>query len=810
MKRFDRILPHVVAFLLFIAIPLAYFYPQIQGKRLAQHDIAMWKGSAKEILDYKQKTGEQTLWTNSMFGGMPAYLISADYNANLLRAVHKALHFINTPASFIFVTMAGFYILLLVFGVNPWLGIIGSIAYGFSTYFFIVIGAGHNAKIAAIGYVAPMIAGMVLALRGKYLSGLALFALFLGLNLVTGHPQITYYAAFIMAAIYLSAFYQAYTQKALKPFVQATAVLGIALVLAVGANFSRLWFTYDYGKESIRGKSELTDQQHDKTSGLDRSYATQWSYGPMETFNLLIPNLVGGASAMNLGDDSKTFTFLRKNGVPYNQVQAIVRQLPTYWGPQPSTSGPVYLGAVVIFFFALGIALWRNPLKIPLLVVAVLALLLAWGNHFNFLTNLFMDYFPAYNKFRTVSMILVIVELIVPFVAIMGLKELLSGNVDKKGFLKSFKRALGVVAGICLFFLIFGRGMFDFSSTIDQSLGWPEELIKVIKQDRMQLLTADSFRSLLFVLLAAAITYIFYIKKLKQSGFLAFLALLVIVDMWPVNRRYMDNSNFILPKKVEAPFNASAADKKIMADPDPDFRVFNMTVSPFNDASTSYFHKSIGGYHGAKLRRYQDLIDRHLSQGNMAVFNMLNTKYIIQPGKDRQPVAVFNPEALGHAWFVDSVIMVNNADEEIAALQNFNPRKTAIVDRRFASEISGFSGSDSTQRRSIQLLEYYPNRLVYRTVTQSNQLAVFSEIYYPKGWSVTIDGKPATHFRVNYILRAMIIPAGEHNIEFRFDPPMWDRARKVDLLASLVILLLLAAWITRETLNRIRKEKEGE
>lgn len=804
MKKFEKFIPHIVALILFMAIPLAYFYPQLEGERLAQHDISMWKGSAKEILDYKEKTGDETLWTNSMFGGMPAYLISANYSGNLLKKVHRALNFLKTPASFIFLTMIGFYLLLLVLGVNPWLSIVGGIAYGFSTYFFIVIGAGHNAKIAAIAYVAPMIAGFIMALKGKLWGGLALFGLFFGLNLVAGHPQITYYSMFILAAIFLAYIIDAVKQKTLPRIYKAIGVLMVGGILAFGANFSQLWFTYDYGKYSIRGKSELTDEQHNKTSGLDKDYATQWSYGIAETFDMFIPNLMGGASSMDVGEDSYTFKFLRQNGVPMNQSEAFVSQLPTYWGAQPSTSGPVYVGAIVFFLFVLGMFVLKGTEKWLLFFVTILSIMLAWGKNLPFLTDLFMDYFPAYNKFRTVSMILYIAEFTMPFMGILALKEIVEGNIQKQEFLRAFKWALGITGGICLFFALFGKGLFNFDGQMDQAMKLPKEFINAIKKDRQAMLRADSIRSLVFILLGAISVLAFYLKKIKAGHLFLALGVLITLDMWVVNKRYMDNSNFVSQVKVEKPFTPSLADKQILADKDPDFRVFNLTVSPFNDASTSYFHKSIGGYHGAKLRRYQDVIDRHLSKWNMAAFNMLNTKYFIQ-STENGPVAMQNPDALGSVWFVDSVKMVNNADEEIAALNGFNPKTTAIVDKRFSKSLEEFTSSDSTSG-TIKLTEYEPNKLIYHSETGKPQLAVFSEIYYPKGWFVSIDGKPTNIFRANYILRAMVIPEGKHQIEFRFDPPMWKIGKRIDFASSLILLLVFLGWIGNEIYKSIIKE----
>lgn len=788
-----KILPHLVAIVLYIIISLAYFSPQINGKKLSQHDINMWRGSAQELIDYEAQTGEQSLWCGSMFSGMPAYLIGINYPGAILTYVDRAIQFIGRPACLIFVTMLGFYFLLLVLGVNPWLSIVGGIAYGFSTYFFIVIGAGHNAKIHAISYVAPMIAGMILSLRGKFFSGFAVFSMFFALNILTGHPQITYYAAFVMAAIAIAELCSAYKSKMLPTFTKGALVLLVAGTLAVGANFSRLWFTYDYGKDSIRGKTELTTEGNIRTSGLDKDYATQWSYGKMETFNLLIPNLMGGSSSMNLGTDCETYKFLRSRGVPNNQCFSFTGNMPTYWGAQPMTSGPVYIGAIVIFLFVLGLILVKGPYKWALAVVSLLGIMLAWGHNFMFLSDFFLDYFPGYNKFRTVSMILYIVEVTMPLLGFLALKEVFDVNAPKQKIVSALKWAAGVTAGICLFFALFGGAMFNFEASYDGSMGLPAEIIDTLHADRAAMLRADSFRSMVFILLAATLLFLFIGKKLNRKYIIPLLGLLVITDMWVVNKRFMDNSNFVNPTKIAKPFTPTNADKQIMADKSY-FRVFNLTVSPFNDASTSYYHKSIGGYHGAKMRRYQELIDQHLAQGSMGVINMLNTKYIIQNGNNG-PVAQLNAAANGPAWFADSLIVVANADEEIAKLGEIDTKTTALVDTRFAGDLAGFKPAAGAPDDIITIQKYAPNRISYTYSAQTDKLAVFSEIYYAKGWNATIDGKPANHFRANYVLRAMVVPAGKHTVEFEFAPKMWTVGKTVDYASSILILLTFAGYI---------------
>ncbi|HNV80815.1 MAG TPA: YfhO family protein [Tenuifilaceae bacterium] len=808
--------PHLIAIAIFLITSYIYFFPLLEGKGLQQHDIEQFRGSAREIIEHREKYGEEPLWTNSMFSGMPAYLISTKYTGNLLNRIDYLLQFGKRPASTIFFTLVGFYILLLVLGVNPWLSIVGAFAYALSSYFFIIITAGHNAKMHAISYVAPMIAGLILTLKGKHLSGLALFALFLGLNLDAGHVQITYYAAFIMLAIGIAHLAGVIRKKEYVGFSKAIGVLAIAALLAVGANFSRLYFTWESGKYSIRGPSELTSEKENKASGLDRGYALDWSYGVGETFNLLIPNLMGGSSMDAPGANSEAYSFLRKHGYPHGQaIEFLNASFRNYWGPQPMTMGPVYIGAIVFFLFFLALFLIKGPYKWAILGVTILAIMLAWGRNFMPLTNLFFNYFPGYNKFRTVSMILYIAELTIPLLGIMAVKKIYDGEVGKSEFLKAFKWALGITGGLCLFFILFGGSVLTFLnehelSFLSEQQGTPYfDLFEAIKSDRKSLMQADALRSLAFILLGAGALLGFYFKKIKPPYFIALLGLFIVSDMWVVNRRYLNSKNFIPINKVEKPFSPSKADEQILADKALYYRVYNLTVSPFNDASTSYFHKSIGGYHGAKLMRYQEIINHHITKGNMAVLNMLNTKYLIERG-EQGPVARINPDALGNAWFTDSIIMVNNADEEIQALNNFDPATTAIVDKRFAHLVESYNPSPDGNDW-IRLTNYKANELIYSYNLASPRLAIFSDIYYPAGWTALVDGKPATYFRANYILRAMVLQPGSHEVIFRFKPRMFTIGHFVDLTSSLLILLLLmgACYTGYSALRRDEKIKEA-
>ncbi|SDC73099.1 YfhO family protein [Williamwhitmania taraxaci] len=794
-----KIWPHLIAVVTFLVISYAYFYPQLSGQSLIQHDNQQYQGMSKEINDFRVKTGEEALWTNSMFGGMPAYLISTAYKTNLIRYVEQVIQIGQRPASYIFVAMLGFYILLLAFGVNPWLALVGAVAYGFSSYFFIILQAGHNSKMVALSYLAPMIAGIWLAYRNKLLLGGALAGLFLGLEINAGHLQITYYGAIVVLFLLGYIVVETIKEKTWTKFLKGSAVLMVAAALAVGANFSSLWFTYDYGKDSIRGKSELTHNQANQTSGLDKDYATAWSYGKMETFNLFIPNLMGGSSMSGVGTSGELYKALNANSVP-NATQ-LAEQVPAYWGPQPMTSGPVYLGAIVVFLFIFGLFYLKGSLRWWMLGATFLAIMLAWGKNFPGLTDFFLNYIPGYNKFRTVSMILIIAQFVVPFIGFLALKPLFEDNFDRKKFLEAFTWSVIVTSSIALLFILFGGMVFDFSSPIEAQ--WPRQMADALRSDRAAMLKADAFRSLAYVLMAAGLLLAFVYKKVNIKLFVMGLLALILMDMWTVNHRYISSKDFAMKSQVAIPFPKSAANEQILKDTDPNYRVYNVSVSPFNDASTSYFHKSIGGYHGAKMRRYQELIDRQIGNGNMAVLNMLNTRYFIIQGQT-EPEVRYNADALGNAWFVDKIQLVDNADQEIDALTSFNPKSLAIVDKRFEQQLTVKSFNPDTTAK-IALLEYAPNKLVYSYTTSAPRVAIFSEIFYDKGWNATIDGKSAPYFRANYVLRGMMLPEGTHKVEFQFKPAMYEVGKNIDLASSLLLILAALGALGVELFRFVKK-----
>jgi hypothetical protein len=807
------------AIVLFLILSVAYMYPVLEGKNLHQGDIVQYKGSAKEISDYREKTGQEALWTGSMFAGMPAYLISTKFKSNILRFFHYLL-ILNgwRPVCFIFLYLIGFYIALRVFGINGWLSIVGSIAYAFSSYLIVILVAGHNSKAMALGYMPAIIAGVYLAFRGKYLLGGVLMGLFLSLQIYVIHFQITYYTFLIVLILGLVEFITAIREKQLKQFSLALGVLAIAAMLAVASNLSSLWTTTEYGKYSIRGKSDLSINAENKTSGLDKDYATGWSYGTWETFTLLIPNFNGGATITALPVKSNTYAFFKRiQGA--DQARKAIKQMPTYWGGQPSTAGPVYAGAIIIFLFILGLYIVRGKMKWWLVSITIFSICLAWGRHFSLLTNLFLDYFPAYNKFRTVSMILVMAEFSLPLMAILTVNEIVKGAVSKEKIIKYSLRAFYITGGICLFFILFASSLFDFKAETDQQYlaqGYTD-FVKALQADRLMLLRQDAFRSMVFISLALGLIYLFIKQKLNSPYFIVGLGLLILIDMWPVDKRYVNNSDFVSKHDYDNPIPKSKADDFILTDGarELDYRVLNIAVNTFNDATTSYYHKSLGGYHGAKMRRYQELVDiqmipeiqrlySSLRKGNLVevdstlttldVLNMLNTHYIII-NPDGMPLV--NSSAFGNAWFVNGYQVAKNADEEIDLLGKTNLRNELVVSNEYESLLSEMKTiPDSTA--SIKLISYEPNKLVYKTSSLLPQVAVFSEIYYPRGWNVTIDDENTSYFRADFLLRAMTIPSGKHEIVFSFKPNSFYTGNKIALAGSGILLLLLLGTVFLE------------
>ena len=788
MQKFDfkGAVPHVLALAAFLLITFVYFQPLFEGKKVYQGDIVNYKGMSQELMEYRAETGKEALWTNRMFGGMPAYQISHHTPSNLTRYADKIVSF-NFPreASFVLIAFIGFYILLLSMGLAPPMAIAGALGFGLTSYLFIIIEAGHNTKAHAMAYMAPVLAGIIMAYRGKLLRGAAITALFLALQLRANHLQITYYLLIMVLAFGIFELVHAIKEKKVPQFVKTGMVLVFAAILAIGANIEKIWTTYEYGKYSTRSQSELTidGDQDNKTSGLNKDYATSWSYGKMETFNLMIPNLMGGASGSELSEDSDVYQVLKKNRVP--NAKNIIKRMPTYWGDQPFTSGPVYIGAVICFLFVLGAFIVKGRLKWWLITCTLLSFALAWGHNMMWLTDIFLDYVPGYNKFRTVSMILVIAELSIPFLGFLALKEVLSEKTDKEEVMSSLKYAIGITGGLCLIFAFIGSFLFDFVSPGDAQL--PDFIVSALESDRASLLRSDSLRSLFFILLTGLSIYLFHTKKIQMLVFATVIAVLVLADMLPVNKRYLNANDFVKARKMEQPFQKTTVDTQILEDKELNFRVYNLAERLDAGARTSYFHNNIAGYHGAKLKRYQELMDMQLSKANASIVNMLNTKYIIRKGPSGDLIASQNPSRYGPAWLVKEVKVVANADEEMNLLSTFDLSNKALVDQRFGLSTNSYSATGS-----ILLSSYEPNHLVYDVNVDEASFAVFSEIFYDKGWNAYINGELNQHYRVNYVLRGMNLPKGEYQVEFKFEPQSVAIGSSISLVCSVLIYLLLS------------------
>jgi len=804
-KIIQKIIPHAVAVVLFVLATILYFSPIFfDGKQLRQGDILHSNGSSQEIAEYRERTGEEALWTNSVFGGMPAYQISVQYHNNWLQHLGTFLALgLPSPAYMIFLALLGFYIMLLCFKVNPWLAIAGAFAYGLSTYFMLIAGAGHNTKMRAMAFLPPIIGGLYLAYaRQKIWLGVLVVCLALGLQIRANHLQITYYTAIVVLIFLILELVRIIREKHYSHFVKTSAAMIVAVALAVGVNITNMLLTAEYTPYSTRGQSELTDETGNQTKGLDRNYILDnYSYGIPETMNLFIPAFSGGPISFEMAKKTELYDVLIKQGnIPRNTALEYARHM-TSWGEQ-GNSDPIYLGAVLIFLFVLGLFVVKGQVKWWLLTATILSIALAWGKHFDFLSNLFIDIFPMYNKFRTVSMILTIAMLTVPLLGILAANEMLGNNMTAAEKKKALQKSFLITGGIALFFSLLPGLFLSFDAASDAEM--PDWLVIPLHDTREWVLRSDAFRSLMFVTGAAAVLWFAISGKLKSTAAIAILAGLIIIDLWVVDKRYLNNASF-KAKGVNIA-QPSPADLDILQDKDPNYRVWNTTVSTFNDATTSFFHKSIGGYHGAKMKRYQELIEHHIGKGNMKVLNMLNTKYFIVADKENNiPMKYTNPDALGNAWPVKQIQWVDDSDAEIAALTGFNPANEAVVDKRYQSVLEGFSAQyDSTA--SIRLVGYEPNLLAYEYQSQLPQMVVFSEIFYSKGWNAYIDGKLTPHVRANYVLRAMAVPEGKHEIVFKFEPQSYARGERIALASSIGIVLLLLGVVGKEYLD-FRKKK---
>ena len=822
-------LPDVLVVILFAVLSYAYFYPAVSEDRiLYRHDASAGRGAGQEQTEYLEKTGERTRWTNSLFGGMPTYQLAPSYDSQDTLIGISWLYRLGLPEFvwYVFVYLLGFYILLRAFDFRQHLAALGSIIWAFSSYFFIIIAAGHIWKVYALAYLPPMIAGIVLAYRGKYLWGLVVTALFAALEIYANHVQMTYYYLFIILFMVIAYLVDAIRNKKLAHFWKATAVCAAGALIGICLNLSNLYHTWQYSKESMRGKSELVkaNTENQTSSGLDRDYITQWSYGIDETWTLLIPNAKGGAHQIKLGEDADAMAKVDP------QFQQIVAQWYQYWGEQPFTAGPVYVGAFVMMLFILGCFIVKGPMKWALLAATILSILLSWGKHFMPLTNFFIDFVPMYAKFRTVSSILVIAEFTIPLLAIMALKRL----VDEPELIKTRRTSIYLIvsfvltAGLAWIFRLMPTAFFDFISTADTaqlSQYVPQEylapILDSISKARIEVFKSDCMRSAWIIVIGTVLLFLYKAKKLKAPYMVGAILVLCLVDMWQINKRYLYDEMFVDKTVREQPIKMSAAEEQILKDKSLDYRVLNLASNTFNENETSFYLKSIGGYHAAKLRRYQEMIDAYISKEMSGVFsgltsaqgditkvngdsiwpvlNMLNAKYFILPLQSGQTVPVQNPYTYGNAWFVDKVNYVDNANQEIDMVGKLNLRHEAVADKKFAEQLGESVKQDSTS--IVTITSYEPNKLVYDVHSDKGGVVVFSEIYYP-GWTATVDGEEVELGRVNYILRALNVKPGNHKVELSFFPKSVDITETVAYVAYGILLLVVLFLIFMEWKKR--------
>ena len=826
MTLLKKCLPDVLAVLLFAVLAFAYFFPaDIEGRILYRHDASAGRGAGQEGIEYLQKTGERSRWTNALFGGMPTYQMAPSYGStDLLTKVVNAYHlWLPENVWYVFAYLLGFYILLRAFDFRQHLAALGSIIWAFSTYFLIIIAAGHIWKVWALAYLPPMIAGVVLAYRGKYLWGLLLTAVFTAFEINANHVQMTYYYLFIILAMVIAWLVEAVREKQLARFFKATAVCLVGAAIGVCINLSNLYHTWQYSKESMRGKSELVKQNssNQTSSGLERDYITQWSYGIGETWTLLIPNTKGGAS-MPLSQSETAMKHAENDFLP------IYQQIGQYWGEQPGTSGPVYVGAFVMMLFILGLFIVKGPMKWALLAATILSILLSWGKNFMGFTDFFIDYVPMYAKFRTVASILVIAEFTIPLLAMLALKELLSGEMKKEKLKVPLIASFVLTGGIALLFSLMPSMFFDsFISTSEmhaiQSLPaeYIQPLVVNLTEMRQAVFTADSWRSFYIILAGTGVLLAFIYGKLKKEYAIGIIVALCLVDLWTVNKRYLNDEMFVPKSEREAPQQKTQTDELILRDQNLDYRVLNLASNTFNENETSYYHKSVGGYHAAKLRRYQEMIEAYINPEMQALFkgvseaggdmtqlngdsicpvlNMLNTRYFILPLQGGQTVPIQNPYAYGNAWFVDKLNYVNNANEEIAAVGKLDLRHQAVADAKFKEQLGEAAVQDTAS--VVTITSYEPNRLTYDVNSGKGGVLVFSEIYYP-GWEAKVDGQPVELGRVDYILRALNVQPGKHQVELSFFPKSVNLTETIAYIAYVLLILLVAAGVFLEWKRR--------
>ena len=786
---------HLVSLLIFIIAALLYFHPVLKGEKLSQSDITQHIGMAKEVNDYRTTTGLEPYWAESAFSGMPTYQIGTYFPHDYLSYLDHLIRFLPRPADYLFLYFLGFYVLLLAFKVDWKLAIMGSLAFGFSTYLMIIFGAGHNAKAHAIAYMPLVIAGVVYVFKKQYLLGFTLTGLATALEIKANHPQMTYYLLFAIFILGIIELIEAIKKKQITQFTSQSLTIITAMLLAVGVNSTRLMATKEYSDFSTRGNTALTVNSDgtpkEVTSGLSKEYITQFSYGISETYNLLVPRYMGGGTVESLDKNSNTYKYVSSIASP-KQAEGFTKQVYTYWGDQLIVEAPAYVGAVIIFLFFLGIFLVKGKFKYWLVASTVFSILMSWGKNFELLTNFFIDYVPLYNKFRAVSSFQVIAELCIPLLGILAIKEFIFSKLSKEEKLEAVKKAFYVTSGLIIIGLFYAISFSTFEGLRDANYSQYEGLLDAVIADRKSLLYSDSFRSLVLISVSFSILWLFLKQHINKTKVIIVFTLLILFDLVQVNLRYVNDDDFRQARKIDKPFRASSVDLQIQKDKS-HYRVANFTGDPFQDGRTSYFHKSIGGYHAAKMGRYQDLIEFHLGKQNMQVYNMLNVKYFIIPDNDGKEQMQQNPNNNGNAWFIKNIKYVKSANEEIKALDSLNTKTTVVINEKSLTTSVSYS-KELDSLANINLVKYSLNALTYDSNSTKDEFAVFSEIYYKNGWNAYIDGELKPHLNVNYVLRGLEIPAGKHSIEFRFEPKVIQTGSTISLLSYVLLLLIPLGW----------------
>ncbi len=802
MKNLNKFYPHLLAIFSFILISLIYFYPVLEGKKIAQSDIAQYIGMAKEQNDFRQAENTEPYWTNSAFGGMPTYQLGANYPHEYISSLDKMLRFLPRPADYLFLYFLGFYILLLVLKTDPLKAFFGALAFGFSTYLIIILGVGHNAKAHAIAYMPMVLAGIMLVFQKRYILGglLTMFAVAFEIN--ANHLQMTYYLLFLILPILIFYVYKFIKNKEEKFLLKSLGVLAIGGFLAIGTNATALMATSEYAKESTRSKSELLLNEKGKKletqNAMSNDYITQYSYGIFESFNLIVPRLLGGSGSERLDENSSSFDFILKQGASEQEAKDFTASSPTYWGDQPGVSAPAYIGAIVFFLAILCLFADKRKIKYAFLAGAIISLVLSWGKNVSILTDFLIDYLPLYNKFRAISSIQVLLELALPVLAIMGLQAYFKLDKDQKW--KAVWQTSAVSFGtIILLFL--SKSLFDFAGANDGfyiqqygEMGRP--YIDALKDDRRSMYSADLLRSGFLMLIVAGILWMSLKDKLAQNTAIIIIGIFMVGDLFFIAKNYVDAKSFVSASEVDIPFTASDSDNQILQDTT-NFRVFDVD-GQLSSAKASYFHKSIGGYSGVKPRRMQQLFDYQIANNNIEILNMLNVKYVIQTNEKQEEIPSQNPDANGNAWFVSNIKTVNTADDEMKSLTNFDSKKTAIINKITFPDFAQKTTFVNDSLATIRLINYKPNQLTYNSTNKNQGLAIFSEMYYKNGWNAYINGKLTPHFRANYVLRALEVPAGKNKIEFKFEPQVVKTGSIIALISFIFMMILLLGSIYYE------------